>query len=281
MSKPKAAQPVKSSPTSSGQHDASIIITSSLIPMFPSIMLTNSTIQSLHKHLIGLPLDVPIFISVDRPPDSQLNEGDNKQRLEEYIQRLQKADFAPFTNVKVVPMEVHRHLAGSINHTLALHVKTPIFYIIEHNAPFLRNVEHEKLVQTMKQNPDVLQNIRFLLQDEPHAWTVRKSSCHVKKSARQFKENGKDFVRVDVDVPSGDLKLNGMEFYVTSSWRSYNQITSREYYDKMLKEIAYLVRDPRWPMERNAQNDCSQHGQQVYGPRLDAYPYIQQLSVGT
>ena len=65
--------------TQQDQIDTSIIITSNLIPTHPSIAMINETINSLHRHLIGLSLDTPLFLTIDGlPPEKEI---DNKKTL--------------------------------------------------------------------------------------------------------------------------------------------------------------------------------------------------------
>jgi hypothetical protein len=108
-------------------YDLSIVITSNLVPTHPKIDIINYTISSLSQ-LDGLPLDTPIYITVDglRPEISPLTKeeeggqgyGEDWQRLSAYIQRVKSSLFVPFFNIHVLAMDQHQHISGSVNEAL-------------------------------------------------------------------------------------------------------------------------------------------------------------------
>eukprot|EP00928_Gymnodinium_smaydae_P073098 TRINITY_DN56347_c0_g1_i1.p1 TRINITY_DN56347_c0_g1~~TRINITY_DN56347_c0_g1_i1.p1 ORF type:complete len:131 (+),score=6.27 TRINITY_DN56347_c0_g1_i1:251-643(+) len=124
--------------------------------------MINDTMHSLHTFINGLPLDTPIFISVDGIP-SEEKTAEKEQRLVQYTDNLRKEKFHPFTNVQVFPMPGHFHIAGSVNHTLALYAKTEFVYVLQHDLSFCQPIDHPRLIKAMRDNPKTLFNVRFRL----------------------------------------------------------------------------------------------------------------------
>jgi hypothetical protein len=216
--------------------------------------MVNETIHSLHQFLDGLPLDSPIFVSVDGLPASH-QSAENEQRRQAYIQRMKNTTFLPFTNVRTIPMDTHLHLAGSINRTLHEHVKTRFIYILQHDLPFCRHIDHTTLVQNMIEHPDTLFNVRFRLNNKPR---TTKSFCPIHNKEGNY----------PVD------EYHGMPFFATYAWSDNNHISSTAYYKNMLKGIHMLLRPMEGPMQYSAPSNCTHMGQQIYGERGDGIAHI-------
>lgn len=226
-------------------HDTSIIITSNLIPTHPSIDIIHATITSIDQHLIGLPLDTPIFVTIDGLPKTRYL--DDPTRREQYIRNLKEANFSPFTNLHVVPMDTHLHLAGSINYTLVHYVETEFVYILQHDLKFCQSpVNHTGLIDAMKEHPDTLYNVRF-----------RKAS-NLKRTLSSYCAGNSSL---------DDFQYNGLDFFATSIWSDNNHLTNRKYYLNMLHLLVFLKRAMESPMQNNAAKDCIHWGQQIYGNR--------------
>ncbi|KAL3943669.1 MAG: hypothetical protein SGBAC_002249 [Bacillariaceae sp.] len=136
------------------------MITSNLIQMHPHIGMLQDTIFSLHRFLENIPFNTPIYVVVDGLPPKEVSDN-NKERRKQYIQNIREHNFAPFTNVQAVPMEEHKFLAGCVKFTLENYIETEFLYIIQHDLPFCRKVDHRRLLKTMHEHPDVLFNVRF------------------------------------------------------------------------------------------------------------------------
>ena len=106
----------------------SIIVTSNLIPTHPSVAMINETIYSLYRHLIGLPKDVPLFLSIDGTSKKDEANKTNHARLDQYIRNLRNAS-SPFQNITIIPAPRHLHIAGTVRQAMD-HVKTKFVYVI-------------------------------------------------------------------------------------------------------------------------------------------------------
>jgi hypothetical protein len=136
----------------------SIIITSSLIPIHPSTLMIEMVVESCFKYLKGISPTVPIYIGVDMLSDNK-KTPEKLNRLAQYIANLETI-YANRTNIIIVPQYVHRHLAGMINQTLPL-IKTKYLYVLQHDFPFSRDVDHPNLVKSMEEYPEYLRCVRF------------------------------------------------------------------------------------------------------------------------
>jgi hypothetical protein len=168
----------------------SIIITSSWIPIHPSTIMIDRVVESCFKHLKGVSPNVPIYIGVDMLPDKK-KTPEKLNQLAEYIANLETL-YANRSNIIIRPQEVHRHLSGMVNNTLAL-VKTKYLYVLQHDFPFARDIEHSTLVKSMEQHPEHLRCVRF------------------------------NWKKTIVDQPCGeataaDHVINGLDLYSAHSW---------------------------------------------------------------
>jgi hypothetical protein len=254
-------------------YDLSIVITSNLIPTHPKIDIINYTISSLSL-LDGLPLDTPIYITVDglRPEISPLTkekEGEqDRQRLSAYIQRVKSSLFAPFFNIHVLAMDQHQHISGSVNEALKNISKSTQYrfspdnhyiYLLQHDLYFIEPIPHHKLIGAMREAPEQLRNIRFrynynLKGETDKADAFRFPPCY-------DIENGTVFER------------HGLPFYATARWSDNNQLSTLAYYQKMIGHIRNKTEGGRlnlpmeWVLMNSAKSNCREWGQAVLGDR--------------
>jgi hypothetical protein len=168
LAKPKNASALHNSSTMANRSketkldldatSTSIIITSSWIPTHPSTIMLDRVVESCFKYLKGISPTVPIYIAVDMLPDKS-KTPEKLNQLAQYIANLETR-YANQSNIIIAPQDVHRHLSGMINHTLPL-IKTKYLYVLQHDFPFARDVDHGNLVKSMEEYPEYLRCVRF------------------------------------------------------------------------------------------------------------------------
>lgn len=127
--------------------DYSIIITASFIPSHPSIEFIQCVIESL-KH-IHMDKDTPIILAHDYSEDSKFVEY--LENLRDYISDKK--------NIQIVVCSSHGHLSGNVRNAFE-YINTEYALIIQHDLPFIRDFEIVKIINDMKNNPE-LKHIRF------------------------------------------------------------------------------------------------------------------------
>ena len=137
----------------------SIIITSNLIPSHPSIAMINETISSLH-FLGGLSPTAPLIITVDGLEATATN--DDHKRLREYVKSLQQT-FRQ-SHITIVASPNFLHLAGNIFKAIDM-VRIEFAYVLQHDQPFICEVNHMALIKSMQEYPDYLRIVRFSLRN--------------------------------------------------------------------------------------------------------------------
>ena len=172
------------------------------------------------------------------------------------------------------------HLAGSINYTLVTHVRTPFVYILQHDLPFRRYVEHTTLIETMRPHPDILFNVRFRLHNFMKASRCSSGPRNVTQLRPFPNGTGYEKVKREVHYKGDDLDgpdFNGLQLHLTKLFSDNNHLTTREYYLDILWQMTYLHRPMEEVLQGYAKNNCRKHGQQMYGSRADDEPYIYHL----
>lgn len=178
----------------------SVMITASLIKSHPSIKFIRCVIESL-KH-IHMDKDTPIIITHDYSTDS---------RFQDYLKNLHNY-ISDFKNIKIVIRNSHGHLTGNVRNAFNF-IKTEYVLIIQHDLPFIRDFEIEKVIEDMKNNPE-LKHVRF--------------------NKRANKKIASDALN---DLFGKQIISNNYTYTRTPSWSDNNHICRSEYYkDIILKE---------------------------------------------
>lgn len=223
--------------------DSTVVITSSLIPTHPNMTILNSTYHSLNM-LQGLRNGFPVLVTVDGLDPARSDNEENKKRLQEYVRNMR------FTfrknGVKILTSYTYGHLTNSLKMAVEL-VDTEYVYVIQHDFPFVKPINHTALVASMRDNPQ-LQIVRF-------------------NKKRNQKMIG----------PGCDVKIHshGMD-YVLNKWSDNNHFTTKKYYVDMLGRLGPTPRAPESPMMYAQGSNCSLFGQYLYGGVGDG-PYIKHL----
>ena len=234
--------------------DTSVIITSSLIPTHPSIAMINQTVHSL-SHLQGLSPDAPIYITVDGLP---VNTTEDYMRLQAYVRNLHY-EYDNRTNIHILPSEEHRHIAGSIKMAVD-RISTTFIYLVQHDFPFIKDIDHTNLRKSMEEFPQYIRNVRFEYKNRIHA-----PAC----TYWQQTLNITGTTPVD--------SVNGLHISLTRKWSDNNHFTTLKYYQDMLENLVMLKRPPEFPMMVQAAKNCSWSGQSVYGQLGGPGGYLRHL----
>lgn len=158
------------------KEDTTIIITSSLIPTHPSLDIIDRTLQSL-KFLTGLSEDTPIFIAVDGMYEQDRRRYPSKARqLSLYVDALKQkytGDAAPYLrnsnngngpqqlrNIRVLSQSKRLNLNGNVKRALN-RVHTEFMYVIQHDIPFIHEVNHTALIRTFRDYPETIRLVGF------------------------------------------------------------------------------------------------------------------------
>jgi len=125
----------------------SVVITASLIKSHPSIEFIKCVIESL-KH-IHMDEDTQIILAHDYSEDSRF--AGYLENLEEYI--------SAFRNMRIVVRAKFGHLTGNVRNAFNF-INTEYVLILQHDLPFVRDLDIEKVIEDMRNNPE-LKHVRF------------------------------------------------------------------------------------------------------------------------
>jgi hypothetical protein len=173
------------------QGDTTIMITSNLVPSYPQIGMINRTLTSCFEHLKGLSKDAPVIVTIDGLRTSH-NETDTR-RFEGFIRNLATA-YGPRVGIRVAPS--NRGLSWNVYDALK-HVRTEFLYLIQHDMPFIKDVDHTNLIKSAREYPDDLRIVRFGLYPNTPQRSNR-GNCFARPTPIDF--------------------VNGLNFTKTSGW---------------------------------------------------------------
>lgn len=141
------------------KYDTTIIITSNLIPTHPSIAIINRTIDSL-RYIRGLPKNSPIIITVDGVFSTDHGTGHPKNViLSQYIETLRAALIdQPHITILTEPTQIM--LVGNVKKAMDL-VETEFVYVLQHDIPFISDIDHRGLIRTFHNYPNEVRLVRF------------------------------------------------------------------------------------------------------------------------
>ena len=136
--------------------DTTIVITTSLIPAHPSIQMINDTIQSLY-HLVGLHPEAPIIVTADFVRNGTSPE--HTARFDAFLRNLLQ-EYGP--RISILVASEYRGQSWSMYNAIQF-VKTEFMYVLQHDMPFCRDIDHTNSIKSMKEYPNNLRMIRFPL----------------------------------------------------------------------------------------------------------------------
>lgn len=216
----------------------SIIISSSFIDSHPSISYIKYVIESLKYAKINK--DTPIILAHDYSPYS---------KYEEYLKNLENY-ISNYKNIKIVVRDTHGHLTGNIRNAFKF-INTEYVLIIQHDLPFIKEFEIEKVIEDMKKNPE-LKHIRF--------------------NKRQTIKSGSDALN---NLFGKQIKSKNYIYTRTPAWSDQNHLCRTDYYrDIILKECSdgkymeqYLFNKSQTEAIHN------KYGTYIFG-KINESPYI-------
>jgi hypothetical protein len=158
------------------KEDTTIIITSSLIPTHPSLDIIDRTLESL-KYLTGLSEDTQIIVAVDGMYEHDRRRYPSKaRRLSLYVDALKQkytGESASYLrnnntsngpkqlrNIRVLSQSKRLNLNGNVKRALN-RVHTEFMYVIQHDIPFIHEVNHTALLRTLRDFPETIRLVRF------------------------------------------------------------------------------------------------------------------------
>ena len=139
--------------------ETTVIITSSFVPISPSLRIINQTIESL-KHLHGLCPTSPVIITVDGLNPEILKRGKRikKRRMEKYIKALRNTYTEDYHTILVNDRSLM--ITGNVKSAMDI-VQTEFVYVLQHDLPFIRDINHTAIIKTMREYPHDLRLVRF------------------------------------------------------------------------------------------------------------------------
>ena len=186
----------------------SVIITASFILSHPSIAFIRCVIESLKY--IHMDKDTPIILAHDYSED---------RKFKEYLTNLNKY-ISNYSNIRIVVRDSFGHLTGNVRNAFDF-ITTEYVLIIQHDLPFIRHFEIEKVIEDMKKNPE-LKHVRF-----------------------NKRANIKTLSDAQNDLFGKQIVSNNYTYTRTPSWSDNNHLCRSDYYrDIILKEC-----DDGRPME--------------------------------
>ena len=178
----------------------SVIITASFIKSHPSIDFIKCVIESLK--FIHMDKDTQIILAHDYSDDI---------RFTQYLENLEKY-VSQFENIQIVVRNSHGHLTGNVRNAFRF-INTEYVLIIQHDLPFVRDFEINKVIEDMKNNPE-LKHIRF------------NKRANVKLASDALN-----------DLFGKQVESKNYIYTRTPSWSDQNHLCRSEYYrDIILKE---------------------------------------------
>lgn len=184
--------------------DLTIIITASVIPSHPDITIIKETMKSLdllnHKNS-------KIILAHDYSDKKEYKEY--LKNLENYIKNMD--------NVQIVVRDDWGHLTGNIRNAIK-YVKTRYILVIQHDLPFIKEVDIHKVIEDMKTTPE-LKSIRFNKRNNNKilGWEKEMNYNNLYNKI-QFKKN--------------------YSYISTPNWSDQNHLTTKKYYQDIVFKIS-------------------------------------------
>jgi len=231
--------------TSSGNllNDTTIIVTTNWMPSVPSTDQLDKIINSLSS-LHGLPKDAPMIIAIDGPyAGGARYESVRNVDMRNYADAIRAKYNKP--HITIISSDKKIMLVGNMKRSLRK-VHTQYVLVLQHDLPFINEVNHTALIDTMETYPDVR--------------LVRFATAPVLTRKRDGGICDKKEVDFEAD--------NGIQLTKTHVWSDRNHLTRKSYYAEMFKLPGWGgARYMENLMEKAGKKDCSYWGTYLFGPR--------------
>jgi hypothetical protein len=223
---------------------STVVVTANLVPTFPATDILEDTLDSL-SFIKGLEPNTPIIIAVDGI-NSKVDSHDNRKRLQDWVSNV-RTMFKCHPNVQILASPEFLHIAKLLRMAFE-QVFTEFVYVVEHDFPFIKEIDHELLIKSM----------------------------HESKELRIVRFNKRWGTRLDIVKCSHTITVAGMN-YTLVKWSNNNHFTTKKYYDWMLHEIGPVSKPPEFiMMTRQGRKNCTLYGQHLYGFKSDG-PFLHHI----
>lgn len=198
----------------------------------------------MNKWLEGLELSkTRLIITVDGLDNKTRSRYDHAdERLARYVQNIRTG----FPWATVLPARSRMNLVANLQAALRW-VETEFVYIIQHDMPFQRPVNHTCLILTIKRHPPpIIDLVRF---------------HYIRRHADTFNNCNTTEIHFYDDA-------TGIELTKHHVWSDNNHITRKSYYDHLWKCCAssnYFFMEHN--MRERAWSNCTHWGTHLYGPQ--------------
>eukprot|EP00980_Cylindrotheca_fusiformis_P006806 scaffold1426_cov83-Cylindrotheca_fusiformis.AAC.8 len=225
--------------------DTTIIVTTNWMPGLPSTKIIDGVIHSLH-FLHGLPSDAPLIIAADGPYEGQARPDSVRSvDMRGYLRALESKYNNSHTTI--ISSSEKIMLVGNMKKALRL-VETEFILVLQHDLPFINEVNHTALIETMHTHPEV-RLVRF-----PTAKVLSR-----KRDTGVCNEDEIEF-----------HDTNGIGLTKTHTWSDRNHLTRKSYYEEMFKLPGWEgIRAMEFHMSKFAKENCSYWGTYMYGNKGD------------
>jgi len=144
--------------------ETAIIIATHPIPSHPSIDTLLDTVESVYTYLAGLPPRSQLLITVDGLQEATTRglpqTEENRRKFDLYLTAL----YAHFSgeHVTILVSGYGRGLTHNLKRAVeVLHVDTKYLWMVQHDIPFSKTIDHAALVQTAREYPRLLRIVAF------------------------------------------------------------------------------------------------------------------------
>ena len=271
------SQPRKRNPRKNLEEKVSVLVTSSPIPSHPSPELILSTIESLH--FLGIVPSVRIYVLLDGIRPSLRNRM-TRSSYSEYERNLREIS-SKLNNLQILSRSRWGHISQTLRMGLA-QISTDYVLVIQHDMPFVREVDLHSLVDQMDNNRE-LKHVRF---------NLRENLPSGADGTYSYRREGRIFDRSSFFSEWSPSHGHAtIPLIKTLCWSDNNYLCKTEYLkETVLKPIGKTKLAPEWPMNRVSDKETHRIlGTFVYGRpgdppvigHLDGRNYEKQVSPRT
>lgn len=149
--------------TTTNNKKTAVVIFTHLISAHPSLEPLLEIVNGYKTYLKGLPSNAPLFITVDgiRPASREKGElflmdsPENRDKYDQYLQALHQ-HFRDQDNVRILVAGKSIGLANNIRRVMEnLSQDTKYLYLLQHDLPFVKEINHTDIFETAEANPQV------------------------------------------------------------------------------------------------------------------------------
>lgn len=175
----------------STMSDTTVIVTTNWMPGLPSTKMVDSVVNSLH-FLKGLKTDAPLIIAADGAYEGGgRHESVRNVAMRNYVRALQKKYNSTHTTIFSSSKKIM--LVGNMQRALR-RVETEYVLVLQHDLPFINDVNHTALIDTMENHPEV-RLVRF---PTARVLTRKRDAGVCDENEVEFKANGVELTKTHV-----------------------------------------------------------------------------------